>query len=193
MSGAEARLRQELAARGEAERRNRDLEQQRRASTQALREARRSAPAAAAAPDLDARRARWGADDAWVRHEMYLAWVDRVDAADRAAWPLRDFVVGSEFAASLRSLDTGQFEKALRAAVDAVTGRIRHLPAREAHPLRTGDGAGDPDTVRASDGAKCWRAYIEQKTPAARRIHYWALPGGGVELSRIVTHDDVEP
>jgi hypothetical protein len=47
--------------------------------------------------------------------------------------------------------------------------------------------------VRPSDGARCQRAYIEQKTPQARRLHYWALRGGGIELSRVVTHDDVEP
>jgi hypothetical protein len=27
-------------------------------------------------------------------------------------------------------------------------------------------------------------------TPSARRLHFWELPGGGVELAKIVIHDD---
>ncbi|WP_457098971.1 hypothetical protein [Microbacterium sp. P5_E9] len=190
-SGAETRLREELAERGELERQLKELKDQRRQGTQALREARRAAPVAPTEGRGD-RRARWATDEAWVHHEVYLAWVDRVEPSERESWPLADFEVGPEFAASLTPLDEGQFDKAMRAVVDAVTGRIRQIPGRELHALRSGDGGADPDLVRG-DGAKCYRAAIEQRTPAARRVHFWALPGGGVELSRVVTHDDVRP
>lgn len=54
------------------------------------------------------------------------------------------------------------------------------------HPT-TGDFVLDVDELRGEiDG-------LAEKTPAARRIHYWVVPGGGVELSRIVSHDDVRP
>jgi hypothetical protein len=76
--------------------------------------------------------------------------------------------------------------------MEAVTGFINKAPAREVHSLRSGDGAADAPLVRA-DGARCLRAYVEQNTPQARRLHYWALRGGGVELSRVVMHDDVQP
>ncbi|GAA5202333.1 hypothetical protein [Microbacterium jejuense] len=193
-TAAEARLKDALVGRAELELRVRELKEQQRASTQALRSARKAvAVPPTPSDDRAARRSRWSTDEAWVRHEIYFAWVDRVEPAERADRPLGDYVVGPRFADSLTALDDGQFDKAMRAAVDAATGRIREIPGREAHLLRTGDGAGDPPTVRASDGAKCWRAYIEQRTAQARRIHYWVLPGGGVELSRIVTHDDVQP
>ncbi|MBD3940126.1 hypothetical protein IF188_00245 [Microbacterium sp. NEAU-LLC] len=191
---AESRLKEALVGRAELELRVRELDARQRAGTQALRSARKAAAASSAPGDDRAtRRSRWSTDEAWVRHEIYLAWVDRVEPAERADHPLGDYIVGPRFAESLAPLDDGRFDKAMKAAVDAATGRIREVPGREAHLLRTGDGAGDPPTVRASDGAKCWRAYIEQKTAQARRIHYWILPGGTVELSRIVPHDDVQP
>jgi hypothetical protein len=61
-----------------------------------------------------------------------------------------------------------------------VTGRGRTNGAHRIHPLRTGDGGDDPAVVRR-DGARCFRASIEDGTPAARRLHYWML------------HDVMEP
>jgi hypothetical protein len=128
-----------------------------------------------------------------VRHEIYLAWVERIHASERTVWPLRDYAVGPEFAASLETLDEAQFAKAMRACVDAVTGRIKDVAGRDLHRLRTGDGGDDPYRMRQSDHAVCWRAAIEQNVASARRLHYWELPGGGIELSRIVQHDDTRP
>lgn len=190
-SGAEARLREELAERGDLEKQLRELKEQHRATTRAVRQARQAAPIPTG-DDRDARRSRWATDEGWVRHEVYLAWVDRIEPAERESWTIGGYQVGPEFAASLDLLDAGQFAKAMKAVVDAVTGRIRDIPSREVHPLREGDGASAPDVVRA-DGGKCYRAYIEQKTSAARRLHYWVLPGGDIELGRIVIHDDVRP
>jgi hypothetical protein len=66
------------------------------------------------------------------------------------------------------------------------------MPSREVHQLRSGLGGDDPPRTR-EDGATCWRANLQTNTPAARRIHYWTLATGRVELSRVVTHDDFEP
>lgn len=113
--------------------------------------------------------------------------------AGPARCPLPEAVlVGPRFAESLAGLDDGYLAKAFKACVDAVTGRIRELPARNVHPLRSGVGANSADVVRDSDGARCLRAYIEQNTASARRLHYWTLPDGGVELCRVVLHGDVE-
>lgn len=140
------------------------------------------------------RRARFATDDEWIRHEITLEWIDRFEPATRAEYPMpADLVIGPRFAASLDGLDVTQLEKALRCAMEAATGFIGKNPVREAHALRSGDGGADAPVVRAADGARCMRAYIEQKTPQARRLHYWVLRGGGIELSRVVLHDDVEP
>lgn len=162
-----------------------------------LRQARRIAAADPAQRETPAspaeRRARFASADEWVRHEMYVLWVDRLDAATRAEhpWPA-PIALGDRFAASVEALPAAKVEKALRCAMEAVCGVIDTKPAREVHALRSGDGASAAPVVRG-DGARCKRAYVEQKTPQALRLHYWVLPGGGVELSRVVAHDDVEP
>lgn len=146
--------------------------------------------------DYDKNRSRFAADSAggeqWLRFEINLAWVERLPHADRAARPLPDFNIGPQFVASLADLSPGKKNKALKAVVDVLVADPALLASREVHPLRTGDGANDPALVR-DDGAKCMRAYIEEKAPSARRLHYWSLPNGRVELSRIVLHDDMQP
>lgn len=147
-----------------------------------------------AMPGPAARRTRFDRDDEWLRLEIHLAWLDRLDPADRLRWPLPEpFGLGARFADSVLSLDAGLLPKVLRAVVDVLTGRVRDLPARRIHPLRSGDGATAADLVRAHDGARCFRVYVEQNTPQARRLHYWAIPDGTIELSRVVLHDDMEP
>jgi hypothetical protein len=139
------------------------------------------------------RRDRWASDEEWLRHEIYLAWVERVDASDRGAWPLPgDYRVSDRLADSLAMLDDPLFDKALKAMVDVVTGRVREIPGRELHPLRRGEAGNAPAHVRG-DGSRCFRVYVEQKVPAARRLHFWQLPDGTVELERVVSHDVVEP
>lgn len=139
------------------------------------------------------KRDEWPDADAWVRHEIRSAWALRTVAAEKQVHPLPDdFVVGGRFADSLETLDAAQFAKAMRAVVDALTGRAAEIPGRDLHRLRSGPGGDDP-CVEREDGAKCWRASIEANAPAARRLHYWQLPGGRIELSRIVLHDDYRP
>jgi hypothetical protein len=60
------------------------------------------------------------------------------------------------------------------------------------HPLRENMGA-ESAQVKRGDGARCFRAAIERNVAAARRLHFWRLPDGTVELSRIVVHDDYRP
>ncbi len=163
-----------------------------KATQASLRDARRrpSEPASQSPRD----RRPWFDDaDSWVRHELYLQWVERLAPASRAEHPLPSPVLlGPEFAASLEQLDDRQLPKALRCAMEAVTHVIRSVSSRQVHPLRSGDGGDDKPVVR-DDGARCLRAYVEQNTPQARRLHYWVLPGGEVKLSRVVAHDDVQP
>lgn len=159
----------------------------------ALRQARRTGGESAVVRPRD-RRDRFTTAEDWVRHELYLLWIERLDATTRAEHPLPEKIaIGDRFCESLEPLDDGQLAKALRCAMEAVTHFIGRLPAREVHPLRSGDGGDDAPVVRSADGARCLRAYIEQSTPQARRLHYWSIPGGGIELERVVPHDDVEP
>ncbi|UJP09400.1 hypothetical protein L2X99_13315 [Microbacterium sp. KUDC0406] len=180
-----ARLRSELAEeraeRARAEARLSESSQDQRDNARALRDARRAAERAHVDPTEDG-----------IRFEIERTWGNRTAPGERKRWPLREFRFGPDFIGSLSKLDENQLAKAVRACVDAITGRDREIPARDLHRLRTGEGGDDAYVVRA-DGAKCWRSAIEQGTPGARRLHYWELSGDVVELSRIVLHDDTKP
>jgi hypothetical protein len=191
---ADMQLREALAELGEAQHNQARLEEEQRGLKRRLRETRRSTLTPAATNEFDQRKNQWTHTHDWIRHEIYLAWVTRVSPTDRADWPLpADYALSAHFAASLDQLDDAQLTKAFKACVDVLTGRVKTIPGRRLHPLREGDGATEADVMRPEDGARCLRAYIEQNTPAARRLHFWQLPGGTLELSRIVTHDDMEP
>lgn len=146
--------------------------------------------------DFDENRTKFAPDAAgafdWLNFELGLAWIDRVSPAERARNPLPQFTIGDNFIASFEALSNGKKNKALRAMLDILSGDSGRLNAREVHALRQSEGANSPDVVR-SDGAKCLRAYIEEKSPSARRLHYWLLPHNEIEFSRVVLHDDMEP
>ncbi|MGO4382804.1 hypothetical protein [Specibacter sp. RAF43] len=125
------------------------------------------------------------------RFDVQLTWAQSVPAIDKAAEPLGDYAIGPDFLASLAVFPAHRRAKTLRAVVDLVAGRDGPLRNREPHPLRLNEGAHALVQMRGED--VCWRLYVEQKSSAALRLHYWKLPDGGIELSRVVTHDDVKP
>ncbi len=190
---AKLRAREALAELAEARHVVAALRDEHRELKQQLFKARKTMGAASPAIDgYRARREQWVDADEWVRHEVYLAWIDRVAPSERRGSSCPSFRIGPAFASSLESLDGAQKGKAFKAVIDVLSGRAKDMPGRAVHALRSGDGATAADVARA-DGARCMRVYIEQNTPSARRLHYWVIPGGVIELSRIVVHDDYSP
>jgi hypothetical protein len=57
------------------------------------------------------------------------------------------------------------------------------------HPLREAEKA-SPDGITRVDNAELLRAYIEESTSQARRLHFWKITSKTFELSRVVLHDD---
>jgi hypothetical protein len=186
-------MRLELGELHAENRKLRDQLRKTRSDQQTQRTLLRKARQADATPKSSDRRQRFDGADEWVRHEIYLAWVSRMDAGDRKLWPLPSaYAVGERFAPSLEQLGILSHDKALKAVVDVLTGRARELPTRSPHPLRSGDGMAATDVVRV-DGARCMRVHIEKNVASARRLHYWMRDDGDIELSRLVLHDDMEP
>jgi hypothetical protein len=146
--------------------------------------------------DFDVNRGRFAStpdgERDWINFELQLAWVERVPYNERAGRAAPVAIVGDRFVESFVAMESGKKAKALRAMLDVLSGDRAKLAALEVHPLREGDGATARDLVR-EDGAKCKRAHIEEKSPAARRLHYWQLPDNSIEFSRVVLHDDMEP
>lgn len=129
-----------------------------------------------------------------LRHDVYLAWARNVPASEKTRQPLPpDWTAGPEFAASLYGFtEPGVVAKALKAVVEVLTGTADRNAARDVHALRATAG-GDTVQLAREDGSKCYRAAIEQNVASARRLHYWRLPDGSIELSRVVVHDDFKP
>ncbi|ACV07229.1 DUF4200 domain-containing protein [Kytococcus sedentarius] len=124
-----------------------------------------------------------------LRWELERTWVETTRPEDKATWPLpASYRIGPAMADSLRTVQGVSRDRVLRVAVAVLTGR----GVDEDHVLRRGD-AGNAPAVTREDGAVCRRAPLQQKTPSARRLSYWRLPDGTIELSRVALHDDLEP
>ena len=130
----------------------------------------------------------------WITEEVRRFWLDNYTPADRATFPLNvdQWRVLPSFATTFEALTDDGMDKAIKTATHIVTGRnaVEHI--FEDHPLREGEETSRPEVVR-DDGAASRRAYIESHTAQSRRLHYWRLRDGSIELSRVGLHDDFTP
>lgn len=126
------------------------------------------------------------------RYLVTTQWALRIQVGEQRSMPLHDYTIGPEFLESLRRLQGITPEKVADVVVEIVTGLALTIDSRDLHVLREGHGPSEKAVTRA-DGATCWRASLQVGTPAARRLHYWVLTGGGIELSRVTVHDDFKP
>ena len=141
------------------------------------------------------RRVRFATVDEWIAEEIRAFWIENYTPADREAYPIdrQAWRILPSFAQTFLTLTDDGMDKAIKTATHIVTGRnaIEHIT--EDHALREGDETSKPAVIRADDGAASFRAYIESHTPQARRLHYWKLRDGSIELSRVGLHDDFTP
>ena len=111
---------------------------------------------------------------------------------ERHTYPLRRMRVGPGFLQRVRHLDGVSTEKVLDVCAQIAAGRAHEIPAREVHRLRQGE-KGVGRVARARDGAVAWRCSLQDGTAAARRLHWWNIPGsdgGAVEFASVGVHDD---
>lgn len=125
------------------------------------------------------------------RYLVLKQWATRTLPSEQRDRPLPNFIIGPRFLDSLACLEGIKEEKVADVVFEIVTGLAPQIPSREVHHLRTGPGGDDPVRIR-EDGAVAWRASLQVKTPSARRIHYWIMPNGDIELGRVTTHDDFD-
>ena len=127
-----------------------------------------------------------------LRFELDTSYLVHVDEADRPRypWPKR-YLISPAFVPSLERLvaDGGiTREKVLEVCVDVLCGRAKDRPARAIKEWRTSRQG--PPLVRRYDGASAMRARLQNSSPAARRLKYWCLPSGHVELDSVGVHDE---
>ena len=126
--------------------------------------------------------------DRQLRHEIWLAWLDRFDEQERDRLPLaEDYRFGEEFHTALTDLCGISRAKVLDVLVEVLTGLDQQLAGRQLHAWR--QSRGGEQQVRG-DGARAWRVSLQVETPGARRLKYWRLPGGGIEFDSVGHHDD---
>ncbi|MDF2092580.1 hypothetical protein P0Y31_09505 [Knoellia sp. 3-2P3] len=130
--------------------------------------------------------------DEQLEFEVQLAWARRTAPGEKRDYPIRPYVLAEQFLSSWAGVDGIDRQKVVDVIVDIVTGRVHDVAGRETHQLRESE-AGNSPFVRRDDGATCWRVALQTKTPQARRLHYWQLSDGTVELSSIRLHDDFRP
>jgi hypothetical protein len=124
------------------------------------------------------------------RWEVTCAWVRRIPASEKPLAPLADYTVGPDFLTSLGTVHGVSRAKVVDVIVEVLTGKADNNPGREVHALRASSG-GSADPVRRGE-ATCWRVSLQSHTPSARRLHFWRS-ANGIELSRVVLHDDFTP
>ncbi|WP_028709555.1 hypothetical protein [Propionicicella superfundia] len=124
--------------------------------------------------------------------DVDLAWARRFPAAEKARRPLGRWEVGPEFLPTMDQVQGVERSKVVDVIVEIVTGVVHELSGRDVHQLRSGMGGDDPPVTRP-DGATCWRVALQQKTPSARRLHFWMRNDNVIELSSIRLHDDFRP
>ena len=121
-----------------------------------------------------------------------LAYARQFGEGERRDHPLRPMRVGREFLDRLRGLEGVSLEKVVEVCAQVAADRAHAIPAREVHRLHAAERGGD-GVERSRDGAKAWRCSLQDHTPAARRLHWWSVPGpdgGSVEFASVGVHDD---
>ena len=146
---------------------------------------------------VSSRRNRFDSDVDWFNEELRRVWISTYTPSDRSErFPLdpNKMDYGVRFFESLQitQCSDNDLKKVLRCSLDILTGREAVEPRHQVHPIRDGEGAGSQDIV-STDGSIALRAYVEEKTAAAKRLHYWMSPSKRVTLERVVTHDDYKP
>ncbi|MDR1214485.1 MAG: hypothetical protein LBK54_10455 [Propionibacteriaceae bacterium] len=171
---------------GQAERRANRAENDLKAARSRLRKASNAKSSTKASPGPQFADAEQG-----FRYLVLTQWATRTLPDEQRERPLPPYIVGPRFLDSLDRLEGIKPEKVADVVFEIVTGLVRSIPGREVHHLRPEMGRKDVFRVR-DDGAVAWRASLQVKSPSARRIHYWTLPNGRIELARVTTHDDYD-
>lgn len=129
--------------------------------------------------------------------EVRSAWRRQVctSDADRREYPLLAVQLHSDFLKALDQVHGIDREKVVRVCAEVACDRAKDIPGRDVHALRADDSGGSPARVRVRDGARAWRGALQRGTAAARRLHWWRIPGASgasdtIEFAHVGYHDD---
>lgn len=126
-----------------------------------------------------------------LRLELWMAYLTRVPPYDRGRYPWPDrFVVGEGFVDSVdKQVRSGGIsrDKVLDVCAEVLCGLAKDLPARA---VKEWAESKQGSAESRADGAVAMRVRVQVDSPSARRIKYWRLPDGTIELDSVRLHDD---
>jgi hypothetical protein len=123
------------------------------------------------------------------RHEVYVEWVRRIPAGQKAERPLAPYGLEPGFLPSLDEVEGVDRRKVFQVVVEVLTGLAEALDGRDLHQLREAE-SGNSAPLTRDGGWTAWRVALQRESPAARRLHYWRR-GSEYRLARVVLHDDL--
>jgi len=126
--------------------------------------------------------------EAQFRHEVEVA-SRRLSSGDASQRPT-SYLLGEEFLESVERIQGVDRSRIVEAVARLVSGRRDLVATLDVHPLRESAAGGAPPRVRA-DGARAFRASLQHGAAAARRLHYWLLTDGTLELANVGYHEDM--
>lgn len=118
------------------------------------------------------------------------SWLRQTDKDVRETYPWREPLIGEAFLESLDRVQGVTTERIIDVCAEVVSGRAVQRNGFQVHPLRSSSGGGGSAQLVRADGARAFRASLQVRSAAARRLHYWQLPDGRIELAQIGYHDD---
>lgn len=125
------------------------------------------------------------------RHEVSVLIRRTVPTSDDAARRVADYAIGPYFLASLEMVEGVGRTRVVSSVASLLTGRAPQSGSAGVHAFRTSTAGTAPQRIRG-DGARAFRLSLQHNTPAARRLLYWQLKDGSIELANIAYHDNYE-
>lgn len=125
-------------------------------------------------------------------HEIWLAWLHAYSETDREQYPLVTYRFGARFVDSVETIEGVERDKIVATCVDVLTRRAWQINGRQARQMRTSEVGNAPVRVRVHDQATAWRCNLQTASPSARRLMWWEIPDGSIELAVVALHDDVD-
>jgi hypothetical protein len=143
----------------------------------------------------ESQRLQWpvvyGDSQEQFRFEVTMSYLTRIPETDRKRFPLRsEYRFGNSFLASVdKIVNAGGIsrQKIVDVCVEVLSDIARDNASRTPKPWT--DGARGAQISRA-DGGMAWRVRLQSGTSAARRMKYWILHDGVIELDSVGVHDD---
>lgn len=123
-----------------------------------------------------------------VRMLIRRDWEENYDDADQEAYPLGRYEIQPAFLATVARLHDADLKRIVRFMTDIASTRA-DTRDRTIHPYRQAEGPEEPDVTDVGLGT-LMRIYLENNTPAAKRLHFWKGPGGKIAFHSVLQHDD---